>query len=305
MELSIFFALLVAATWSLTFGLLAGSERLVDRRVEALRGPRSLDGTARRTRKRRVLLFVIALWLPWLPLLWAPSSWHLGVLLAFLVLGVLASLWALFAFAPPPRLYLTAIWPLLIAVHAGVLLLALGGLGRESWRRQLLPQQRTEMLVRELGLALEARLEGDRSDRHRLTAGDATGNTVAGAQESSAQGGIEPRAVVITEYEDGEPVLRLDPSRLELVSPSTLERLLRDQRAEWARVSTLRDGWGWPIEVRMGEQPTGGRLVLVRSPGRDGRFEAEAYELGVFAADDQDRDLVWAAGLLWREPVVG
>jgi hypothetical protein len=62
------------------------------------------------------------------------------------------------------------------------------------------------------------------------------------------------------------------------------------------------DGWGHPLELRFNlDDPLASRVILLRSPGRDGQFEG-AYEYGFFPWRDYDRDLVWADGRFVRWP---
>lgn len=67
----------------------------------------------------------------------------------------------------------------------------------------------------------------------------------------------------------------------------------------------LKDGWGHPIEVWRGANLLASRVLLIRSPGRDGTFEGDVYEIGAFAATDYDRDIVWFDGYYARWPSDG
>ncbi|MEM7481377.1 MAG: ankyrin repeat domain-containing protein [Acidobacteriota bacterium] len=68
------------------------------------------------------------------------------------------------------------------------------------------------------------------------------------------------------------------------------------------------DGWGYDYDFRMASHPLGRSPVLViRSPGSDGRFEGELYpaphlEKGSFAPFQVHRDIVWTDGRFLQFP---
>jgi len=63
------------------------------------------------------------------------------------------------------------------------------------------------------------------------------------------------------------------------------------------------DGWGHQLEFRINPNLLADRVFRIRSPGRDGIFESESYdEPEPFAANDYDRDIVWADGYFVRWP---
>lgn len=63
------------------------------------------------------------------------------------------------------------------------------------------------------------------------------------------------------------------------------------------------DGWGHPIEYRFNlNDPLGPRVFFIRSPGKDGKYETNRYDVGSFAATDYDADIVWADGKFVRWP---
>lgn len=67
-----------------------------------------------------------------------------------------------------------------------------------------------------------------------------------------------------------------------------------------------KDGWGHPYELYLNVDDLDGRRVfLVRSAGRDGRFDADRYDAGAFASADADQDLVWSDGVFIRWPAPG
>lgn len=100
-----------------------------------------------------------------------------------------------------------------------------------------------------------------------------------------------------------------DTSTYEIVSVYSLERLPRaevlDRASRYWRTFTTEDGWGHEVEVHL-HVPDAIRepaRVLVRSPGRDGQFSADAYAAGPFPPEDFDHDTVWLNGkfLAWPD----
>ncbi|MCP4661834.1 MAG: hypothetical protein GY856_41050 [bacterium] len=66
------------------------------------------------------------------------------------------------------------------------------------------------------------------------------------------------------------------------------------------------DGWGHELEVRINPDLLASRVFRIRSPGRDGIFEAESYgEPEPFTPTDYDRDIVWVDGYFVRWPEAG
>ncbi len=55
------------------------------------------------------------------------------------------------------------------------------------------------------------------------------------------------------------------------------------------------------------DDPTARHVILVRRPGKDGKFSGSTYEAGSFDPDDVDQDIVWADGFFikWPEPQPG
>ncbi len=63
------------------------------------------------------------------------------------------------------------------------------------------------------------------------------------------------------------------------------------------------DGWGHELEVRINPNLLESEVFRIRSPGRDGMFEAESYgEPEPFHPTDYDRDIVWRDGYFVRWP---
>ena len=63
------------------------------------------------------------------------------------------------------------------------------------------------------------------------------------------------------------------------------------------------DGWGHPYEYYLNAaDPTAERIMMIRSPGKDGRFSEGRYGVAAFTPDDFDQDIVWADGYFVRWP---
>jgi len=63
------------------------------------------------------------------------------------------------------------------------------------------------------------------------------------------------------------------------------------------------DGWGNPYEYYLELHDfSKKRIMMIRSAGRDGKFDSEAYAPGPFDPDDPDQDIVWADGFFVRWP---
>lgn len=63
------------------------------------------------------------------------------------------------------------------------------------------------------------------------------------------------------------------------------------------------DGWGHPYEFRLNtSDPLAQHVMTIRSPGRDGKFSGDVYEVGGFEPEQYDDDVVWADGFFVRWP---
>lgn len=60
--------------------------------------------------------------------------------------------------------------------------------------------------------------------------------------------------------------------------------------------------WGHSYQFAIDENLMGADVMSIRCPGRDDRFETDAYTLGTFPEKEFDRDIVWADGLWIRRP---
>ncbi len=84
----------------------------------------------------------------------------------------------------------------------------------------------------------------------------------------------------------------------------TVDELLICVQPSYVDDVSLDDGWGHPLELygsALGNM-LDARVLLIRSPGRDGLFEGGEYEVGSFAVKDYDSDIVWADGYFVRWP---
>jgi len=86
------------------------------------------------------------------------------------------------------------------------------------------------------------------------------------------------------------------------MSPQELEKLLVPK---YLQSVPKHDGWGHPYELRVRVGDVQSRhVMLLRSPGRDGRFSDRTgtYVPGPFPMEQYDEDLVWADGYFVRWP---
>lgn len=66
-----------------------------------------------------------------------------------------------------------------------------------------------------------------------------------------------------------------------------------------------KDGWGHPYEYRMNvANPHAEHPIALRSPGQDGRFSTDTYDIGGYFHDEVAQDLAWMDGYFvrWPEP---
>jgi hypothetical protein len=84
----------------------------------------------------------------------------------------------------------------------------------------------------------------------------------------------------------------------------TLEEARRRLGAAQGAKLSERDGWGHRIEycLRSDGSTTSTHAVGVRSPGRDGRFDASPYVPAGFDPSQPDHDLVWMDGIFVTAP---
>lgn len=70
-----------------------------------------------------------------------------------------------------------------------------------------------------------------------------------------------------------------------------------------ARLPT-KDAWGHELQfcLTFDRSDPSAYLMAVRSPGRDGKFATDPYEVGGFPVDEADQDIVWVQGVFVRWP---
>jgi hypothetical protein len=84
------------------------------------------------------------------------------------------------------------------------------------------------------------------------------------------------------------------------ITTAELEKILVPQ---YIAALPTTDGWGHPYEYFLvTDDLLAQRVMLIRSPGRDGQFAPEPYSEGSFAPELFDEDIVWADGFFVRWP---
>jgi hypothetical protein len=94
----------------------------------------------------------------------------------------------------------------------------------------------------------------------------------------------------------------LDVGGYPLISVDDLRQVLVP---EYIAELPERDGWGHPFEFHLNRASLmGEKVMLIRSPGRDGKFETDEYKIGPYEPTAYERDLVWADGyfITWPGP---
>lgn len=141
----------------------------------------------------------------------------------------------------------------------------------EHPRKDLEAQKRTVGDLRNVGTAMFSWLT------------DQVGAAAAGQSQTPAQ---KPPTVALADYPE--------------ISHADLEKILVP---EYITDIPELDGWGHPYEFHLNtENPMAERVMAIRSPGRDGEFSGEDYEVGAFPPDSYDRDLVWVDGFFVQWP---
>lgn len=101
----------------------------------------------------------------------------------------------------------------------------------------------------------------------------------------------------LTEAQD-PPNGELPWSQCKAVSSGELEQLLVPK---YLRELPTEDGWGHPLEYCIDQQASY-MVIALRSPGRDGTYEATTYTIGAFPPPEVDHDVVWSDGFFVRWP---
>jgi type II secretion system protein G len=90
---------------------------------------------------------------------------------------------------------------------------------------------------------------------------------------------------------------------MEVYMPITRDDLEQTLKPAYLQVVPERDGWKQDFEFYLNTARPSARYVMaIRSPGRDGAYDTEAYEPGSFDPTDYDRDIVWTDGFFLRWP---
>jgi uncharacterized protein len=93
------------------------------------------------------------------------------------------------------------------------------------------------------------------------------------------------------------------PADLKNYPPISFEELGKILVPDYLRELPKTDGWGHPYEYYLNvEDPMAQQVMMIRSPGKDGKFSDVRYSVGAFEPDDLDQDIVWADGYFVRWP---
>lgn len=109
------------------------------------------------------------------------------------------------------------------------------------------------------------------------------------------------------EAEDSEPVWSIRsadaaPDAKHPYYPVSYQQLTELLVPDYIEAVPETDGWGHPYEYALSSNLLASNVLGVRSPGRDGLFETDDYEVGAFDIGDADRDIVWCDGYFVRWP---
>ncbi|HSK77606.1 MAG TPA: DUF2059 domain-containing protein [Thermoanaerobaculia bacterium] len=93
------------------------------------------------------------------------------------------------------------------------------------------------------------------------------------------------------------------PVALKDYSPISFQELEKILVPDYLAKLPETDGWGHPYEFYLNvEDPLAQQVMMIRSPGKDGKFSDSHYSVGPFTPDDFDQDIVWADGFFVRWP---
>jgi prepilin-type N-terminal cleavage/methylation domain-containing protein len=104
----------------------------------------------------------------------------------------------------------------------------------------------------------------------------------------------------LTDNAGGAAAAGQDVTSVPIITASDLEDELVPQ---YIQDFTHRDSWGHAFDFRLNvADPNRLEVMVIRSTGRDGVFEADDYTAGAFDPTDYDQDLVWMDGGFVRWP---
>ncbi|HKV06643.1 MAG TPA: DUF2059 domain-containing protein [Thermoanaerobaculia bacterium] len=93
------------------------------------------------------------------------------------------------------------------------------------------------------------------------------------------------------------------PVDLENYPPISHEELEKILVPDYLQELPKTDGWGHPYEYYLNvKDPMAQQVMMIRSPGKDGKFSDGPYSVGAFEPADFDEDIVWADGFFVRWP---
>ena len=102
------------------------------------------------------------------------------------------------------------------------------------------------------------------------------------------------------EAEDTKGPATVDLQHYPPISMQELEKLLVP---DYIQKIPEFDPWGNPYEMRLNvENVLAEHIMSIRSPGRDGQYETDFYEVKEFDPEDYDQDIVWTDGFFSRWP---
>jgi general secretion pathway protein G len=91
-----------------------------------------------------------------------------------------------------------------------------------------------------------------------------------------------------------------DINAVQLISQPNLSKILVPQ---YLMELQSHDGWKNPYEYRLdSKNPMSRNVMVIRSPGADGKYEASVYTMASFDTTEYDMDIVWADGFFVRFP---
>jgi hypothetical protein len=256
-----------------------------------------------RARRRRVAVLGAALVLALAALFAAPVFLWPDVAVALsgtlLVCALLAPLIVLVNLAAERPGVAILGWLACVGALASTLWLLGGSLIATAGVPGRFEQEATLVAVRQVGEAFERwrRDQGHSSARDPeavAMAAPAADVAVESESESRSESGSELESEL-----NPDPTVP-SPVRLDDLPVLNAEALARQLVPGYLQALPATDGWGHPLELR-GKLDRAPRLAI-RSPGRDGEPESDAYAPGVFDALAFDEDVVWVDGIFVRQP---